>query len=113
MSRKLPHGAVMALLIGVALAPGATQAQPVARDTDLPARNVPARNANVWDGRHHEPAAGAVRAKERSAGIAPSGQQQDQQNDTLDRIGRQLTEKANRDAATAPPQPRPPNPSGR
>jgi hypothetical protein len=98
MNRKLMPVAVTALLAAL-LPPGLALAQ--------------ARNGNVWDGRHHEPEAGTVRANERAAGIAPSQQQQTEQNQTLDQIGRQLTEKAQRDAATAPPPPRPPNPSGR
>ena len=98
MSRKLAHGAATALLVA-SLASGLAHAQ--------------ARNGNVWNGRAHEPDAGSVGANERAAGIAPPTAQQDQENRELDRMGQTLTEKARRDAATAPPQPRPPDPSGR
>ena len=98
MSRKLTYGAAMALLVA-SLAPGLAHAQ--------------ARNGNVWNGRAHEPDAGSVGANERAAGVAPPTAQQQQENRDLDRMGQALTEKARRDAATAPPQPRPPNPDGR
>lgn len=98
MSRKLMHGAAMALLVA-SLTPGLAFAQ--------------ARNGNVWNGRAHEPDAGNVIANERAAGIAPPAAQQEQENRDLDRMGQMLTEKARKDAATAPPQPRPPNASGR
>lgn len=96
MNRKLMQVAVMALLAAL-LAPGLALAQ--------------ARNGNVWNGRAHEPDAGNVIANERAAGVAPSVAQQAQENQDLDRMGQRLTEKARKDAATAPP--RPPNPSGR
>jgi hypothetical protein len=98
MNRKLTSVAVTALLAAL-LTPGLALAQ--------------ARNGNVWNGRAHEPDAGNVIANERAAGVAPSAAQQAQENRDLDRMGQKLTEKARKDAATAPPQPRPPNPSGR
>jgi hypothetical protein len=98
MNRKLVHGAAMALLVALS-APGLGHAQ--------------ARNGNVWNGRAHEPDAGSVGANERAAGIAPPTAQQEQESRDLDRMGQALTDKANRDAVTAPAQPRPPNPNGR
>ncbi len=98
MSRKLLNGAATALLVA-SLAPGLAFAQ--------------ARNGNVWNGRAHEPDAGNVGSNERAAGVAEPEGQRAQENQDLDRMGRALTEKARRDAATAPPQPRPLNPDGR
>ncbi len=78
-----------------------------------PALAQPARNGNVWNGQSHEPTAGAVTGNEAAAGVAPSDAKTRQENHDLDVMGRQLTDKANRDAANSPGFPRPPNPSGR
>ncbi len=113
MNHKLLFGAGMALFLpSLSLAQPAATA-PGAQNTGAQNTEAPARIANVWNGRHHEPAAGGVRANERAAGIALSQEQKNEQTQTLDRIGRRLTDKARRDARSAPPPPQPPSPSGR
>ncbi len=97
------------LVLGVGLVGAAMLLSPAihaqgAAPTDAP----PARNANVYNGRAHQPTAG-VQGNEAAAGVAPSGQRAAQENRTLNQIGDKLIDKANKDAATAPPQPRPPN----
>lgn len=99
------------LVLGVGLVGAAVLVSPTlyAQGTAPSAHDAPpARNANVYNGRAHQPTAG-VQGNEAAAGVATSDQQATQENHELDQIGRQLTDKANKDAATAPPQPRPPN----
>lgn len=55
-----PSAAVVAALL--ILAPGV-------------ALGEPARNANIWDWKAHEPVPSEVQKKEQSAGIAPTAQQ--------------------------------------
>lgn len=72
------------------------------------AAETPARNANIWNGRAHQPEAGNVHADEHAAGVAPAEQRAVQQNRELDQMGQRLIDKANRAAAEAPPPLRPP-----
>jgi hypothetical protein len=51
---------------------------------------VPARNANVWDWRAHQPTEAQVEQKENAAGVAPAPSQRDSASDTVDQIYRQL-----------------------
>ncbi|HEX3348879.1 MAG TPA: hypothetical protein VHS58_12340 [Acetobacteraceae bacterium] len=61
-----------------------------------------ARNGNVYDGTAHEPNPGVVHRAEKSAGIAPSQQTVQSDDQELQAIGRQLTNQANQDAQAAP-----------
>jgi hypothetical protein len=70
----------------VALAPTIAAAQT--------ARNGPARNGNVWDGKAHQPTAADVTGRERQSGIAPPDPHARAQQEDLDRMGRQLTDRA-------------------
>ncbi len=72
-----------------------------------------ARNANIYNGTGHEPAAGPVRNDERAAGVALPPGQADQQTKDLESMDKQLTQKANQDTAQKPPAPLPPNATGR
>ena len=50
----------------------------------------PARNANIWDWQDHEPVPSEVQKKEQAAGIAPSPQQQQEDDRELESICRNL-----------------------
>jgi hypothetical protein len=50
----------------------------------------PARNANVWNWRAHEPIPSEVQSKERAAGIAPTVQQQQATDRELENLYRSL-----------------------
>jgi len=59
--------------------------------TSVPAwPQVVARNANIWDGRAHQPTRTQVRRSERMAGVRPSGAQVRRVNQELQRLGREL-----------------------
>ncbi|CAH2598601.1 conserved exported protein of unknown function [Rhodovastum atsumiense] len=66
------------------------------------ATGQPARNGNVWDGTAHQPGATGVEDSQRRAGVAPSDAQARQEEQDLDRIGRQLNDRAAQDAAAVP-----------
>jgi hypothetical protein len=50
----------------------------------------PARNANIWDCKDHEPVPSEVQKKEQAAGIAPSPQQQRADDRELESLYRSL-----------------------
>ena len=53
------------------------------------------RNGNVWDGVAHQPSAPSVRSDEKVKEIHPSPQERTrQQEDVLDRMGRELLERS-------------------
>ncbi len=79
----------------------------------VPAAAQPARNGNVYNGTAHEPAPGPVHGNESAAGVALPPQKAQQQNNELESLNKQLTDKANRDPAKGTPTPSPPNASGR
>jgi hypothetical protein len=66
--------AIAALLVGD---PGVTLAEP-------------ARNANIWDWRDHEPLPSEVQKKEQAAGILPTPQQQQADDRELESLYRSL-----------------------
>jgi hypothetical protein len=61
----------------------------------------PGRIANVYDGTHHEPAPGAVHREEKSAGIAPSADQQRQENNAVEQEANKLIAKSQRDVGAS------------
>lgn len=50
----------------------------------------PARNANVWNGRAHQPTRDGVQRRERAAGVALSPRGQAAKDAELDRLSHQL-----------------------
>jgi hypothetical protein len=66
------------------------------------AAHAQARNANVYDGKDHEPAAGPTRQDERAAGIAPTRQQDDAETRDLAVIQQHLERRAQQDATSNP-----------
>jgi hypothetical protein len=50
----------------------------------------PARNANVWNWKAHEPIPSEVQSKERAAGIAPTMQRQQETDRELENLYRSL-----------------------
>jgi hypothetical protein len=52
----------------------------------------PARNANIWDSKAHEPVPSEVQKKEQAADIAPSPQQQQADDRELESLYRSLLE---------------------
>jgi hypothetical protein len=57
-----------------------------ASETDKP----PARIANIYDGRDHQPTRSDVREREQAKGIAPNVKTRSQEDETLAQIYRQL-----------------------
>jgi len=51
---------------------------------------VPAREGNTWDWRHHQPTRAGVQRRERSAGVAPSSSQQKALDGQVQQLNRQL-----------------------
>jgi small-conductance mechanosensitive channel len=79
---RIPRGGLMAVLL---LAAGPASAQQ-------------AREANIWNGRDHEPNPAEVQAQEKSAGVAPDNQQVRQEDEQLQRMARQLLQQAGQPA---------------
>jgi hypothetical protein len=72
-------GTTAAILLSMAILAATAQAQP-------------ARNGNVWDGKSHEPAAGAVESQQRSAGVAPAPEKEKALNNEVDNTADKLLE---------------------
>jgi hypothetical protein len=51
---------------------------------------MPARNANVWDWRAHQPTQAQVEQKEHAAGVAPTQSQRESAAATVNQLYRQL-----------------------
>lgn len=66
--------------------------------TGATAQAQPARIGNVWNGEAHQPSAGPEQNREGQAGVAPDDQTARRQQDDLDRMGRQLMDRAGADA---------------
>ena len=73
----------------------------------------PQRLDNIWNGKSHEPAPGAVRQREEAAGLRGSPAQQRSRDDEVNALDKQILERAqqggndgvmNGSAATAPLQ---------
>jgi hypothetical protein len=79
----------------------AALALPATVSLPIPAQAQPARIGNVWGGEAHEPIPGEVHGRERDAGVALSDQQAQEQQDELDRLGKQLSDQAAQDANAA------------
>ena len=60
------------------------------------------RNGNVWDGKSHEPPAGAVQSNENTAGVAPPQAQQQNENDFVQNQAKALVDKTHREVGDAP-----------
>ena len=54
----------------------------------------PARNANVYNGTAHEPAAGPTTQREQASGIAGSEETQRRENETVEQLGQQAEHNA-------------------
>jgi hypothetical protein len=63
---------------------------------------APARNGNVWDGKSHQPSAGAVRSNEHAAGIAPPQPQQQNENEFVEKQAKALVDKTHREVGQSP-----------
>ena len=55
-----------------------------------PQDRVPTREGNIWNGTDHEPVPSEVSRDEQAAGIAPPAAQQDETNNQVERLYRQL-----------------------
>jgi hypothetical protein len=66
-----------------------------------PAHDVPARNANVYDGTAHEPDAQATTQRESAAGIAGSEAAQRRETDAVEQIYKQLQRNTGRPSGGA------------
>lgn len=82
-SGKILSAAVIALGLGSGGGHAQAQSEP------------PARNANIWGGRAHEPNPGAVQAEERKEGIAPDAARQRALDSEVEHLDRKLLEHAN------------------
>lgn len=51
---------------------------------------IPGREGNTWDWRHHQPTRAGVQRRERAAGVAQSPSQQKALNGRVKRLGKQL-----------------------
>jgi hypothetical protein len=69
-----------ALAVALLALPGVAYAQDAA----------PTRQANVWNGQHHQPTESDVQQKEKAAGVAPTQSRQDQQAATVHTLNRRL-----------------------
>ena len=58
---------------------------------------------NIYNGLDHEIPAGTIHRDEKAAGIGPSQQTVQSQDQTLANIGRQLTQQTQQDAQSTPP----------
>jgi hypothetical protein len=63
---------------------------PAYAQSEVPMRDSPQRNANVWDWRDHQPTEGGVSRKEKAAGIAPTPAENLSNSATADKIYQQL-----------------------
>lgn len=54
------------------------------------AQSPPARIANIWNHRDHQPTRNGVSSAERAAGVAPSAEEKALVDDELQRLGEQL-----------------------
>jgi hypothetical protein len=63
---------------------------------------APARNGNVWDGKSHQPSAGAVQSNENAAGVTPPQPQQQNENDFVEKQAKALVDKTHREVGEAP-----------
>lgn len=57
-------------------------------------------NGGIVDGRHTEPSPSQVLPRERQAGVAPSKGQADQNQSTVDQLGKELLDKEQTDPPT-------------
>ena len=53
-----------------------------------------ARDANIYDGKAHEPDPAATTAREKAAGIAPSAETRQRENDKVEQLYRTLEHKS-------------------
>jgi hypothetical protein len=58
--------------------------------TETAAQSPPARIANIWNHRDHQPTRNGVSSAERAAGVAPSAEEKALVDDELQRLGEQL-----------------------
>src|ERR1700679_4378279 len=70
--------------------PDGSGSAPTTPAPTAPAPAVPQRNANVYDGSKHEPAAGPTTQREEAAGVAGSAATQRRENDTVEQLDRQV-----------------------
>ena len=63
------------------------------------------QNGNVYNGTSHEPAAGDVIGKERSAGIAPPAPVQQRRDEDVEQLGDQVLKQSRETMPKDPPKP--------
>ena len=63
---------------------------------------APARNGNVWDGKSHEPSAGAVQSNENAAGVTQPQAQQQIENDFVEKQAKALVDRTHNEVGDAP-----------
>jgi len=69
---------------------------------------IPAREGNTWDWRHHQPTRAGVQRRERAAGVAPSSARQKALDRQVKQLDRQLLGHRPNGAARSPgPRERP------
>jgi len=69
---------------------------------------IPAREGNTWDWRHHQPTRAGVQRRERAAGVAPSSSRQKALDGQVKQLDRQLLGHRPNGAARSPgPRERP------
>ncbi|GAN78388.1 hypothetical protein [Acidisphaera rubrifaciens] len=96
--RALAIATLCAVAVGMAATPPPARAQG-APDFSTPAlpqgaatpNGVPLRNGNIWNGLPHQPDA-SVDSQEQAAGVLPSQQRIDKENQELDALDRKLLE---------------------
>ena len=92
IARSLAIAALCAVAAGMAATPSPALAQgaaaPVPPGAVTP-NGVPLRNGNIWDGLPHQPDA-SVDSQEQAAGVLPSQQRIEKENQEIDALDRKL-----------------------
>ena len=94
--RSLAIAARCAVAAGMAAMPSPARAQsasdfptPAVPEGTVTPNGVPLRNGNIWNGLPHQPNA-SVDSQEQAAGVLPSQQRIDKENQELDALYRKL-----------------------
>lgn len=69
------------------------------------AQPPPSRIGNIWDGLAHQPTQGEVSAAEQDAGVKPGGAHEQQINNQLWDLDRQLLQSEGASTSSVPPNP--------
>jgi hypothetical protein len=84
---------IVMVLLAAAMVPAASRA------------SLAQRNANVWDGKDHQPTEGAVDAEERAAGVRPGPGRDQRLNEEVDQTARRLLQQEEQSTGNAPRRP--------